>query len=51
MLECDTRELTEDEAILNMNLNLTESTFYGAHLVQWHGHRASYMDLHDRWMG
>jgi hypothetical protein len=47
----DARELTEDEVILNKNLNLIESTFCGTHLVWWYGHRASYMILHDRWTG
>jgi hypothetical protein len=42
MLEGDARALTEDEDVLNTNLNLTESTFCGTHQLQQHRRRASY---------
>jgi hypothetical protein len=50
MLKGDVRTLTEDEVVLNTNLNLTESMFCVTYLVQHHVRRASYRDSHDRWM-
>lgn len=40
----------EDEALLNTNVNLPESTFYETHQVWQHGHRASYRNAHAGWM-
>jgi hypothetical protein len=46
MLEGDARALTEYEAILNTNLNLTESMLYGTHQVKQRRPRASYRGSH-----
>jgi hypothetical protein len=46
MLEGDARALTEEEVVLNTNLNLTESMFYGTHQVRQCRRRASYRDSH-----
>jgi hypothetical protein len=49
MLEGDIGTLAEDGVVLNTNLNLTKSTFYGTHQVWQHGRRASYRDSHTGW--